>query len=167
MASMRTLENLFSTSRASRARANGGTTAPGHSMSERNGRVDDWAELRLEIARSRRFARSFGLVRIQGIPRQNLNTALRSIDRSWTVNGITYVLLPEADRDAAQSVRGRLLREASELLAGCSLSVAAFPEDGLTTGALLKALRPPSERARELEGRPAFAPLVDPPALHA
>lgn len=131
------------------------------------GNGDNWAELRLEIARSRRFGRSFGLIRIEGKTRPSLGVELRSIDRAWTVDGVTYVLLPESDRRAAESLRGRLLHEASDVLADCSLSVAAFPEDGLTSGALLKAIRPTSEPAHAAESRPAFVGLAESPVVHA
>jgi hypothetical protein len=174
MASLRTLESLLM---STRARAGAGASQleskdsvngrNGH-LNGRNGHHDDWSELRVEIARSRRFGRPFGLIRIEGKTRLSLGAGLRSIDRAWTVDGVTYLLLPETDREAAQSLCGRLLREASGALAGCSLTVASFPEDGLTSGALLKALRPArTDWAHAPESRPAFVPVADSPVAHA
>ena len=167
MASLRLLDGLRTSSRA-RASGSASTRVSEDPVKRRNGHGDYWAELRLEIARSRRFGRPFGLVRVEGNTRPpSFGAVLRSIDRVWTADGVTYLLLPETDREAAQSLRGRLLRELPAELEGCSLSVAAFPEDGLTSGALLTVLRPTRERARAPEGRPAFVPLAESPAVHA
>jgi hypothetical protein len=166
MASLRSLGMLLAPARAS----SNGATMESDAENSGNGRSahkDDWAELRLEIARSRRFGRAFGLIRIDGVKSGSLGQALRNIDREWRVNGTIYLLLPETHREAAQSLLGRLRREASEELAGCSVSVAAFPEDGLTSGALLKALRPTKEPVHQPEARPAFAGHPDSTAVHA
>jgi hypothetical protein len=162
MAGLRSLEGL-----CMNTLARVGAERAGEPVRGEKAAGDTWAELRLEIARSRRFGRPFGLIRIEGKTVPRLGAALRSIDRAWTVDRVTYLLLPETDRDAAQAVRGRLLRESPEALASCSLSVAAFPEDGLTSGALLKALRTTKERAHAPESRPAFVSLADSPGAHA
>ncbi len=107
----------------------------------RNGRRDEWDELRREIARCRRYERTFALVRIDRIVGPALDSQVRSIDRTWTTGGATYVLLPEADRDAGESFVARLRREAAASVDGARMTVASFPDEGLTSGALLEVLR--------------------------
>jgi len=131
---------------------------------------DEWEELRREIARCRRFARSFALVRITGgtvvpgtvVP---LGPYLRSIDHEWAAGDVRYVLLPEAGCAAAQAFVERLRRDATEALEGASASVAAFPEDGVTTGALLKTLR--KRAGHRARGRSSSSARIAESPVHA
>jgi hypothetical protein len=132
--------------------ANGAAHAAGAAAPSAD--LDVWHELRREIARARRFGRSFALVRIGRIAGTALSSSLRTIDRLWVANGRTYVLLPEASREAGEGFVARVRRDVPDALAESAVSVAAFPEDGVTTGALLKALGTGNygaarERARE------------------
>ena len=176
MARLRTLAVLLNDSRS---RANGGSNGGskgaayearvggrnGHA--ESNGHADVWDELRREIARSRRFGRSFALVRIGRISGTRLAPSMRTIDREWVANGVTYVLLPECDRAAGESLVARLRRELSDVLAGCAVAVASFPEDGLTSGALLKTLRTASDAARAAEFERPVRRIADASPIHA
>src|SRR5215203_2055313 len=67
-----------------------------------HGESDVWRELRVELARARRFGRSFALVRLTGSAAHGVRGHLRAIDREWVVNRETYVLLPESDREGAE-----------------------------------------------------------------
>jgi hypothetical protein len=111
-----------------------------------------WSELTRELDRSRRFGNSFALLRLprvladgnggidlgQALPRR-----LRSVDCVWAHRRQLFVLLPEADRDATRALVTRLRREVPELISA-DVRLAAFPEDGLTGGALLELLERPA-----------------------
>jgi hypothetical protein len=119
---------------------------------------DAWDELRREIARSRRYGHEFVLIRIphggSPAPRRSrwsrsrrsrdfaraLRSLVRTLDRVWTSNGSLYLLLPESNRAAGESLLGRLREAAPELLPDYGIRLAAFPADGLTSGALLETL---------------------------
>jgi len=109
--------------------------------------VDDgWRELRRELDRSRRFGHEFVLMRMPRLNGrrsadlvQSLPVRLRSVDSVWGVRKQAFVLLPEADRDVAVALVGRLRRESPDLLSE-DVRLAAFPADGLTSGALLELL---------------------------
>jgi hypothetical protein len=134
---------------------------------------DAWEELRREITRSRRFGHEFALVRL-ALNGRSVSTApevgalVRSIDRAWVHDHSVYLLLPESTRDAADTVIGRMRREVSEALRDEDVSVAVFPEDGLTSGALLRSLRNrltrPEAAPVEIE-RPVM--VTETAALHA
>ncbi len=130
-----------------------------------NGRGDEWEELRREIARCRRYGRTFALVRIDRIVGAALESQVRMIDRKWTAGNATYVLLPEADREAGESLVSRLRRDPATSLDGAQVTVASFPDDGLTSGALLKVLR--GTRAPKHAAVPAGPRVADSPAVHA
>lgn len=115
-----------------------------------------WRELRNELDRSRRFAHEFVLMRMERIHRngdgdvdlaRKLRPRLRSIDCVWYARKQAFVLLPEANRDAADGLVARMRREAPGLLPN-DVRIAAFPADGLTGGALLELL---DNRARPAE----------------
>lgn len=115
-----------------------------------------WDSFRRELDRSRRFERPFVLMRIPAtdahqpagglVPaaRGTLGTlplVLRGIDQAWTMEGSIYVVLPESNRAAAQALIARLrstMPDAAEL---DDIQIAEFPDDGLTTGALVASLR--------------------------
>ncbi len=134
----------------------------------RNGRGDEWEELRREIARCRRYGRTFALVRIDRIVGSALESQVRMIDRNWTAGGATYVLLPECDGEAGESFATRLRRDAAASLDGARVTVAAFPDDGLTSGALLKVHRGSRAPTRAaVPAAPAVPRVADPPPVHA
>lgn len=121
-------------------------------------RLDVWEDLRREIARSRRYGHEFALIRIPardatsarrsrwsrpGRPReaaQVLRSLVRTLDYVWASDGALYVLLPESDRGAGERLLARIRETAPELLPEHGVRLAAFPADGMTSGALLKAL---------------------------
>jgi hypothetical protein len=111
-----------------------------------------WNDLRRELDRCRRFGREFALVRVPGRDRGRIARLVRSTDYVWSDRAATYVLLPESNTASAEGLIARLQREAPELLPERGVQVASFPEDGLTSGALLSAL---SGRPLVLEPAPA------------
>ena len=108
-----------------------------------------WTDHAPEPERSRGFGRKFSLIRIprpggatESILRahvERIGRSLRSIDHAWMSDSGLYVLLPETDRMAANTLGRRLLRAVPELLTG-NLANVSFPERGITSGALLSAL---------------------------
>jgi hypothetical protein len=127
--------------------------------------------LRAEMDRARRHERPFAVVRIRlGSPGDQASTsalvaslradevrgtALRSIDRWWRSGNDLFLLLPETSADAARVALRRV--GSDEAVLSGSWQVAAFPENGITTGALFEALgvRPPGG-----EDLPAHLPEV-------
>ena len=116
---------------------------------------ESWDSFRNELDRSRRFERPFVLMRIPANDARGASAAvpaargtlgtlplvIRGIDQAWTMEGSIYVVLPESNRAAAQALIARLrstMPEAAEL---DDIHIAEFPEDGLTTGALVANLR--------------------------
>ena len=111
-----------------------------------------WAEFRRELRRSRRSTRPMTLLRTlsplaPGAGRaedpesrsRRLHEFLRLIDRTWVDDGAVYILLPETSRGAADALVSRLATVAPELLPG-DVRMATFPDDGLTSGALISAV---------------------------
>lgn len=117
-----------------------------------------WDAFRRELDRSRRFERPFVLMRIPTSepldateragasptrgPLGALPLLVRSIDRVWTMDGSIYVVLPESSRASANELVARLRSTMSDAAALDGVQIAEFPQDGLTTGALLGSLRP-------------------------
>ena len=112
-------------------------------------------EVRLELDRSRRFGRNFALVCFScrreiedpwTYVRElayGLSSLLRRVDRVWIEGPRVYMLLPECDRPMVAAMLLRI-REPLARLVGehvPDVSLAVFPEDGLTNGALYSALR--------------------------
>lgn len=109
-------------------------------------------ELWMELSRSRRYGRPFCLIRIPCPPTMKgrsrelafeLCSILRAVDRVWSDGSDIYVLLPECGRANGQRMLTRNRNLLLELLSEKELSqvaCAAFPEDALTSGALLRAL---------------------------
>jgi hypothetical protein len=110
--------------------------------------VAGWMEFRRELRRARRHVRPLTIVRI---PRpiahpaasaaadvRALGLKLRLTDRWWADEESVYVMLPESDRQAAVPVLDRL--EAVRDGARASARVASFPQDGLTSGAIIAAI---------------------------
>jgi hypothetical protein len=111
-----------------------------------------WAEFRRELRRSRRAVRPMTLVRLPGpVTREaaeaadldgvsrRLHEHLRLVDRTWVDDGSVYVLLPESPRAAADALLSRL-RTMAPGVVGEDVRVATFPDDGLTSGALISAV---------------------------
>jgi hypothetical protein len=111
-----------------------------------------WAEFRRELRRSRRSTRPMTLVRTLArlgpetaseedpdVRSRRLHEHLRLVDRTWVDDGAVYVLLPETSRAAADSLVSRLQTVAPDLLPG-DVRMATFPDDGLTSGALISAV---------------------------
>lgn len=104
---------------------------------------DPWLAVEQELERSRRHRRSFALVRISGTGedvRPAVASRLRRIDRIWWSGGHLFVLLPECGHRAADAFVARLLGMHPHFSGTARVNVAAFPEDALTSGALLAAL---------------------------
>lgn len=126
---------------------------------------------RTELDRARRHRRTFALARLglaedagigtgstgaSGIDLATLDvvgSSLRITDHAWLEDGDVIVLLPESDRETAEAFAERVHAAAPDRFTGRT-SFAVFPDDGLTSGALLDAL----ERGVRGDARPA--PLV-------
>lgn len=127
-------------------------------------RASGMDELRRELDRARRHRRSFALVRLaagpaDGVPRESarsgdamarlVGASLRITDRAWRDGHGVMIMQPETDRASAEAFAERLRSMAPDRLAA-PISIAIFPDDGLTSGALLDAL----DRADRGEARP-------------
>jgi len=119
----------------------------------------EWAgldALRRELDRSRRHRRSFALLRLSlasgaaaTAPASSsdaddqmlslVGASLRVTDRAWRDGNDVIVLLPEAGRATAVDLAARLESLAPGRFAS-GVGIAVFPEDGLTSGALVDAL---------------------------
>lgn len=117
---------------------------------------ESWDAFRRELDRSRRFGRQFVLMKIPAgetlrapggsvsAPRGPLGAmplAFRAIDQAWTMDGSVYAVLPESNRSAAMALIARLRTSMPDAAALDEIQIAEFPEDGLTTGALVASLR--------------------------
>ena len=110
-----------------------------------------WAEFRREMRRARRGVRPLTLLRIPGpssgladaadltTRSQRLSQHLRLVDRAWVDDGSVYVLLPESPRAAADVLLERVRASAPDLRFD-DVRVATFPDDGLTSGAIISAV---------------------------
>lgn len=139
--------------------------------------TDPWGEFRRELDRSRRYERTFVVVRVPsrsslraeqvGDRREaaydemlQIGAFLRSVDRAWLADESVYVLLPESDRAMGEAFLARVRRLAPELLPDEGVRLAAFPFDGSTSGALLAKLR-----GQALNGTPRDVATVREPHL--
>jgi hypothetical protein len=130
-------------------------TLPGQSAAPSTNPDDTgWSEFRRELRRARRGGQPLTMLRVAGeeLPsdgldgRSDLGTRarrlalhLRLVDRTWVDDGSIYVLLPETTRAAAEALIGRVRATAPEQLPG-HVHMATFPENGLTSGALIAAV---------------------------
>lgn len=120
-------------------------------------------ELQNELTRSRRYEHPFFVVRIPcwstGQERWkrgqelafDLSSLVRSVDRVWADGSDVYLLLPECGRERGMGMLARISDPLAELLSEAEragISLAAFPDDGLTSGALLDALHGHSAHTR-------------------
>ena len=120
--------------------------------------ADGRAAFQMELDRARRHRRTFAMARLElaaaepagsGSTEISRGTSagtigliaasLRITDRVWLDDGDAVVLLPESDRSTAEAFAERL-RSATPNLFSPRWAIAAFPDDGLTSGALLDAL---------------------------
>jgi hypothetical protein len=130
---------------------------------------EGWAEFRRELRRSRRGVRPMTIVRLPGPAdpaaaevadlhgrARRLHRHLRLVDRTWVDEGSIYILLPESNRVAADTLLGRLRRLTPDLIDD-DVRVAVFPDDGLTSGALISAVHGASLSATPTPIRAALA----------
>jgi hypothetical protein len=110
-------------------------------------------EVRRELDRARRHERPLAFLRLdtdqsaddaRDLLRRILGghdrtPALRSTDRAWRQGRSVYVVMPETTSEAAANFIDRLALSTPSLNVATS-RVVAFPEHGLTTGALFAAL---------------------------
>jgi hypothetical protein len=132
-----------------------------------------WRELSRELDRSRRHECEFVLARLQPSTPGASNVAssagllpwptrmgrlagyLRSSDRTWQdADGQIYILLPETGRKAGLALLARINGTAPDLVPLDGLSIATFPQDGPTSGALLAALGKRPQRAGDSGASP-------------
>jgi hypothetical protein len=107
--------------------------------------VSGWAEFHRELARSRRFERSFAIVRLSAsgghgdealaTVRDHVAGAARRTDRAWIDGNDVLVLLPETDSTTAAGFVARVAGGLTETL--LTPTIATFPQDGITSGALI------------------------------
>lgn len=107
-----------------------------------------WQHLVTELERARRYDRPFAVARLSSssdttdllLPSGGASwpLGLRRTDHFWPVGPDLYVVLPEADRDAALRWVRRIsdANEHSDVV----IRLACFPADGQTAGGLLAAL---------------------------
>ncbi len=138
-----------------------------------------WAEFRRELRRTRRGARPMTLIRIPGpamptVAEMDSLTMrcsrfaqhLRLVDRAWVDDGSIYVLLPESSREAAEILLGRVASAAPDLVP-TDIRVATFPDDGLTSGALIAAIHGTTLAEVPTPIRAALADTADEPDFEA
>ena len=120
-------------------------------------------ELRRELDRARRHRRSFALVRLGTRPdagrsgeasgsdamAELVGASLRITDRAWRERDGVMIMQPETDRASAEAFAVRLRSLAADRFTS-AISIAVFPDDGLTSGALIDAL----DRAERGDTRP-------------
>ena len=107
--------------------------------------------LRRELDRSRRYERRFAVLaatligELREEDRTRLSRAVESSLRTSDVFCIAerriYLMLPEADANAAQQAFERISELEPSAVDELSLAIAVFPDDGVTMGALLALLR--------------------------
>lgn len=108
-----------------------------------------WAEFRREMRRSRRGVKTLTIVRVpmgENVDEAELEARsealaahLRLVDRSWVDDGSIYLLLPESSKAAAAALLTRV-RGVSPALLPDDVRTATFPDDGLTSGAIIAVL---------------------------
>lgn len=140
-----------------------------------------WVEFRRELRRARRSGRPLTLLRIprDELPAdgpdepgdlwtrsRRLGYHLRLVDRAWADDASIYVLLPESSRAAADALIRRI-RAASPGQLPEQVHIATFPENGLTSGALLAAVHNRTVDAVPIPIRPTTAEGVEADAFVA
>jgi hypothetical protein len=133
-----------------------------------------WAYLRTELARSRRHDRSFALI---GIPDEvwfppssgtaerddvalavaaDIQRFLRRPDRAWVDGSRLYIVLTDSDRERGLAFLARVRVAMPELFGDDRVRLVVFPDDGITSDALLAGLDGQPEKA-DSEATPATA----------
>jgi hypothetical protein len=126
-----------------------------------------WGYMRTELARSRRHDRRFALV---GIPTElwspstatptemgevGLEAAgavqriIRRPDRAWVDGSLLHVLLTDCDRQKGLAFLARAKADMPHLFGDDRVKLVVFPDDGITTGALLAGLESDGVEAAE------------------
>jgi hypothetical protein len=109
-----------------------------------------WAEFRREMRRARRGVKALTILRVPMADASTdqaeledrsgaLASHLRLVDRTWVDDGSIYVLLPESPKPAAVALLSRVRAQIPGLLPD-DIRVATFPDDGLTSGAIIAAV---------------------------
>lgn len=134
-----------------------------------------WIEFRRELRRARRGGRPLTILRIAGdeLPADGadgrsdlrmharvLGLRLRIVDRTWIDDGSIYVLLPESSRAAADALIARIRADMPQELPE-GVRIATFPENGLTSGAIIAALNDGVVDAVPIPIRPIGEGVVD------
>lgn len=130
-----------------------------------------WSYLRTELARSRRHDRRFAVV---GIPAdlwspstaadaENVERGLdaaaavqglvRRPDRAWVDGSLVHVLLTDCDRQQGLAFLARARTAMPQLFADERVRLVVFPDDGITSAALLAGLE--SDRVEAVEPEPS------------
>jgi hypothetical protein len=120
----------------------GGDIAAGGAVSDA---VSGWAEFHRELARARRFDRSFAIVRLAAgdghsqdeltMLRDGVAASARRTDRAWVDGDDVLVLLPETVPSTAAQFVERVVGALPAAMVRAT--VATFPDDGITSGALI------------------------------
>jgi len=118
-------------------------------------RLASFEDFRLEFERSRRYGHSFLLVRFAcGLADEGrfersdkvasaVRSLVRTVDLVWAEGRNVYLLLPECDREMGEATLERIHEPLADLSSDeqrIETTWAVFPDDGLTSGALLDAL---------------------------
>jgi hypothetical protein len=106
-----------------------------------------WERFGLELERSRRHARPLALLRLTrrrgegsaAIDLDEVEAQVRAVDVAWSDRRHVYILLPETDRPALSRAIARLAASLPEI-AEAELRLAIYPDDGITSGALISRL---------------------------
>jgi len=130
----------------------------GSSMSFVRHAESGWGYLRTELARSRRYDRRFTVV---GIPVElwgpkaatddekanlglevagDVQRLVRRPDRAWVDESRLYLLLTDCNRQQGLAFLARARVEMPQLFGDERTRLAVFPDDGITSGALLASL---------------------------
>jgi len=128
-----------------------------------------WGYLRTELARSRRHDRRFAVVAIPAdlwspsdtVPAATVEIGLhaaasvqglvRRPDRAWVDGSLLHILLTDCDRPQGLAFLARARLALPQLFDNDRVKLVVFPDDGLTSGALLAGLETDGTVAAEAE----------------
>ena len=134
-----------------------------------------WIEFRRELRRARRGGQPLTMIRIVadelpgdgpdgpsdlGTRARRLGLHLRLVDRIWVDDASIFVLLPDTSRSAADALIGRI-RAASPSQLPAHIRIATFPENGLTSGALVAAVYDGAVESVPTPIRPTTGVVID------
>lgn len=115
-----------------------------------------WERFGIELERSRRHGRPLSLLRATP-PRMSgwepdtdfdeLVASVRAVDAAWIDGRHVLILMPETERAATATAIARLSARLPELREA-ELRLAVYPEDGITSGALVARLDDPAAAPR-------------------